>query len=157
MISFFTGIKGGKRFFSRQTRFALKVSLAGMSALLCAAAFLSCNTDSPSLDYDDMGGGADRTSRMYQVILPDPTDKGGLSASPMSAKLGNTVIVSYTPPNTGAAENETDVENTQPAVNYTITSLTGSYNNGQKRVSIARSSEGGGGDLSSPCRTRTYI
>jgi hypothetical protein len=118
--------------------------------------FISCNTDSPTGDYDDLGG-ADRTTRLYKVLVPEPTDRGGISASPNSAKLGAAVIVNYVPPEPLTDEDGLPLENAQNGANYTIISLTGSYNDGHKTVSIVKIGEGGGGDLSSPCPTRTYI
>ncbi|MDR2659943.1 MAG: hypothetical protein LBC27_08165 [Spirochaetaceae bacterium] len=132
--------------------------LITLSTLLCAGAlfFLGCQIDS-SPNYDDSDTGADRTTRLYKVILPEPTDKGGLSAEPVSAKLGTTVIVNYQPPAAEPASSDGEELPANNYANYTITTLTGSYNDGQKTVKIVKNSEGGGGDLNSPCPTPTYI
>jgi hypothetical protein len=127
--------------------------LTALCAGIFALSFAGCNTDSFP-DYEDSGGG-DRTTRLYKVIVPAPTETGGVSASPSQAKLGTTVIVSYVPPQT-MGEEETVVENVQTNdyTNYTIKSLTGTYNDGQKTIKFTR---GGGGNLGSPCPMRTYI
>jgi hypothetical protein len=119
---------------------------AAACALALTLALLNCGTDLDT-DYDDQPAVLDRTTRQYSIILPETSDIGGVSANPNPAKLGTAITVNYIPPATAEEETARAAENT---TSYTITSLAGTYNNGQKTVSF---SKGGGGDGSSPCPT----
>jgi hypothetical protein len=125
------------------TRFA---TAAAACAIAFTLALANCDTDTDA-DYDDLTPGLDRTTRQYSIILPEAGASGGVSANPNPAKLGTAITVNYIPPVTAEEETARAAENT---TSYTITSLTGTYNNGQKTVNF---SKGGGGDVSSPCPT----
>jgi uncharacterized repeat protein (TIGR02543 family) len=111
---------------------ALRALSLALAAVFFAASFSSCEADSDI--YDDLILVQDRTTRQYSIILPEPGERGGISASHASAKQGTIITVSYIPPETA--------ENTS---SYTITSLTGAYDNGKKNVNF---SKGGGGGWS---------
>jgi hypothetical protein len=118
-------------------RGALSIAFA---AVFFAAIFSGCETDS-DVDYDDLTPVLDRATRQYSIILPEPGERGGISASHASAKLGTTITVKYVPPGQLGGEEPAPAADES---SYNITFLTGTYNNGQKTVKI---SKGGGGGM----------
>jgi hypothetical protein len=104
---------------------------------------VSCGIDT-NIDYDDAGAAVDRITRSYNIIVQEPDAKGGMSVTPNPAKQGGSVIISYLAPEEAAA------------VNYTIVSITGTYNDGQKTINTAKTAEGGGGDGNLSCPPLTY-
>jgi hypothetical protein len=118
------------------------------AAAVFAAIFTNCGTDLDT-DYDDQTQSQDRATRQYSINLPDPGERGGISASHAAAKLGTTITVNYIPPE------QADEETAQADESlYTVTYLSVTYNDGQKTV---KTSKGGGGDGRSPCPTPTYF
>ncbi|MDR0410190.1 MAG: hypothetical protein LBH18_07350 [Spirochaetaceae bacterium] len=112
-------------------------------AALCALAFVGCETDSGD-DYDEPFAWQDRGSKNYNIKVPEANERGGITASPNPAKLGTPITINYIPP---LPPENGDAARTQNQGVYTVTSITGTYAEGQKTLNIVKNSEGGGGGL----------